>query len=49
MKEAGKQQMQCEEKDRLNIDVMGLAETYIKANTHTLRPTNRMKERTSCM
>ena len=37
--------MLCEEMDRLNIDVMGLAETYIKANTYTLRPTKR-NERT---
>ena len=31
--------------NRLNIDVMGLAKTYIKANTYTLRPTKR-NERT---
>ena len=35
--------MLCEEMDRLNIDVMGLAETYIKANPYTLRPTKRNK------
>ena len=45
LKETGKQQMLCEEMDRLNINVMGLAETYIKANTYTLRPTKR-NERT---
>ena len=37
--------MLCEEIDRLNVDVMGLAETYIKANAYTLRPTKR-NERT---
>ena len=45
LKETGKQHMLCEEMDRLNIDVMGLAETYIKANTYTLGPTKR-NERT---